>query len=284
VTAVATPALDELRPSLARLRGDTATAPDASIVIPVNAQADLDTVRTTVLADVVRYEGPHAFEVVLVINNFPPDELPAAIEAYRDAGLTVAAVPSVWRRGEAVCLTARVPGIREAASERIVLFDADCRVPNPTRLLDWYVEQFDSGADVVYSRVDYFDLRKLWSVRARILVHRIARWFKRAALRFPTTRGSNYGVRRDVFLRLYDEGRISDDLNVGPAAKAGGHRIAYSGDRSLAVLTSGRKFKGGWKKLAFYLVYRLRYNARLLLARGGKPREEADSFNSKPLR
>lgn len=284
MTALAAlPALAELAPSLARLRGDATATPDASIVIPVNAQADLGTV-LTVLGDVTRYGGGHTFEIVLVVNNYPPDEPPEAIAAYRDAGLSVVAVPSVWRRGEAVCLTARVPGIREAASDRIVLLDADCRVPDPTALLDWYIDRFAGGADVAYSRVDYFELRPLLSVRARILAHRAARWFKRTILRFPTTRGSNYGVRREAFLALYDEGRIADDLNVGPAAKARGFSIAYSGARRLRVLTSGRKFRGGWRKLALYLLYRLRYNVRLLMPHGKAPREDAGGFNSKPLR
>lgn len=281
--AAPAPALAELRSAFERLRGDRTAPPTASIVIPVNAKADLDTV-LTVLADVARYDGRNAFEIVLVINNYPPDEPPDAIERYRSAGMTVVAVPSVWRRGEAVCLTARVPGIREAAADRIVLLDADCRVPDPTSLLDWYVEEFAGGAHVAYSRVDYFDLRSLWSVRARILAHRAARWCKRAIFRFPTTRGSNYGVRRDAFLALYDDGRIADDLNVGPAAKAKGYSIAYSGDRRLAVLTSGRKFRGGWRKLVLYLVYRLRYNIRLLMPTGTARREDEDSFHSKPLR
>jgi hypothetical protein len=282
-TVAPLPALGELRSAFETLRGDRTAPPAASIVIPVNAEADLDTV-LTVLADVAGYQGRNTFEIVLAINNYPPDEPPEAIETYRSAGMTVVAVPSVWRRGEAVCLTARVPGIREAASDRIVLLDADCRVPDPTSLLDWYVERFAGGAQVAYSRVDYFDLRPLWSVRARILAHRVARWFKRAVFRFPTTRGSNYGVRRDAFLALYDEGRIADDLNVGPAAKAKGYSIAYSGARRLAVLTSGRKFRGGWRKLVFYLVYRLRYNIRLLMPKGTARREDEDSFHSKPLR
>ena len=37
------------------------TAPDASIVVPVNAQGDLENV-LTLLDDLGRYEGPHEFE------------------------------------------------------------------------------------------------------------------------------------------------------------------------------------------------------------------------------
>jgi hypothetical protein len=37
----------------------------------------------------------------------------------------------------------------------------------------------------------------------------------------------------------------------------------------MAVLTSGRMFAGGWRKLWRYLRYRLRYNVRVLPVRPG---------------
>jgi hypothetical protein len=40
--------------------------------------------------------------------------------------------------------------------------------------------------------------------------------------------------------------------------------VAYSGARERAVLTSGRRFTGGWWKLLRYLRYRLRYNLNVL--------------------
>ena len=48
--------LDQLGVELKRLRDDPATAPDASVVIPVNAQEDLENV-LAVLGDLARYEG-----------------------------------------------------------------------------------------------------------------------------------------------------------------------------------------------------------------------------------
>lgn len=274
--------LERLREDLARLRGDTASPPDASVVVPVNAQADLETV-LGVVGKVAGYHGERSFEVVLVINNYPPGEPPPEIEAYAGAGMRVVAVPSVWREGEAVCLTARVPGARAAFSERVILFDADCLILNPTRVLDWYVEQFERGAQVAYTHVGYYDLRPLWSVRTRIAAHHLARWAKRVILRIPTTRGSNYAVDRSVFLRLYEQGLLVDDLNVGPAVKAAGGRVAYSRARSLRVLTSGRKFRGGWRKLARYLRYRLLYNVRVLQVRAGD-RKGGETYHHKPLR
>jgi Glycosyltransferase like family 2 len=272
--------LERLGEDLARLRGDTASRPDASVVVPVNAQADLETV-LGVVGQVAGYQGERSFEVVLVINNYPPGEPPPEIEAYAGTGMRVVAVPSVWREGEAVCLTARVPGVRAAFSERVVLFDADCRILNPTRVLDWYVEQFERGAQAAYTHVGYYDFRPLWSVRTRIAAHHLARWAKRVILRIPTTRGSSYAVDRSVFLGLYEQGLLVDDLNVGPAVKAAGGRVAYSRARSLRVLTSGRKFRGGWRKLARYLRYRLLYNVRVLRA---GDRKGGETYHHKPLR
>jgi hypothetical protein len=274
--------LERLGADLARLRGDPASPPDASIVVPVNAQADLETV-LGVLGDVAAYVGERSFEVVLVINNYPVDEPPPETERYAGAGMRVVAVPNVWREGEAVCLTARVPGARAAASERLILFDADCRIPEPSRLLDWYVHQFERGAKAAYTRVGHYELRPLWSVRARIAAHHLARWTKRVILRVPTTRGSNYAVDRALFLRLYERGLLIDDLNVGPAVKSAGGHVAYSGARGLDVLTSGRKFHGGWRKLAHYLRYRLLYNVRVLQAHASD-RKGRDPYHHKPLR
>jgi hypothetical protein len=265
--------LDQLGPELRRLRSDPATPPDASVVIPVNAQEDLENV-LEIIGDIARYEGKTTFEVVLVINNYPVDEPPRGLGAYSEAGMRTVGVPDVRRPGEVVSFTARVPGAREASSEITIHFDADCRIPDSSALLTWYVNQLRAGAQAAYSRVEYYDLRPLWSVRARIAIHHAARWTKRTLFRIPTVRGSNYAIDRALFLRLYDEGKLVDDLNVGLAVKASGASIAYSGKRDLRVLTSGRRFKGGWLKLARYLLYRMRYNLRMITSskRGaGKP-------------
>jgi hypothetical protein len=261
-----TSTLDRLGVELRRLRGDPAALPDASVVIPVNAQEDLENV-LGIVGDVGRYKGTATLEVVLVINNYPEDDPPRELETYARAGVRTVGVPNVRRPGEVVSFTARVPGAREASSEVTIYFDADCRIPNPSALLTWYVDELKRGAQAAYSRVGYYDLRPLWSVRARIAIHHAARWTKRALLRIPTVRGSNYAVDRTLFLRLYDEGLLIDDLNVGLAVKTSGGSIAYSGERELRVLTSGRRFKGGWLKLARYLRYRLFYNLRVLPVR-----------------
>jgi Glycosyltransferase like family 2 len=273
--------VDWLGTELERVRGDRARPPDASIAVPVNAQGDLENV-LVLLGDIAGYRGKQTFEVVLVINNYPPDDPPEEITTYATAGIRVVSVPNAWRAGEAVCLSARVPGIRAAEAQRILLFDADCRIPEPTLLLDWYVEQFRSGAQVAYTRVGHYDLRPLWSVRARMGAHHFSRWVKRVLLHIPTTRGSNYGVDRTAFLRVYEGGLLADDLNVGPAVKAAGGRVVYAGAPRLQVLTSGRKFRGGWRKLARYLRYRLLYNVRLLRTQAAKRSQRP--YHQKPLR
>ena len=266
------PGLDRLGVELERLRGDRAALPNASVIVPVNAQEDLRNV-LRIVEDIARYEGDATFEVVLVINNYPVDEPPRELGAYARAGMRTVGVPDVRRPGEVVSFTARVPGAREASSDITVHFDADCRIPNPSALLTWYVDQLRNGAQAAYSRVEYYDLRPLWSVRARIAVHHAARWMKRVVLRIPTVRGSNYAVDRTLFLRLYDDGMLIDDLNVGLAVKTAGGPLAYSGNPELRVLTSGRRFKGGWMKLARYLRYRLLYNLRVLrIPRAGRRR------------
>jgi hypothetical protein len=244
-------------------RGDPNKRPDASISIPVNAQGDLETV-LIVLNDIAQYKGAHTFEIILAINNYQTGREPPEIEFFRNMGIMVVPTPSVVRPDEAVCFSARLTGIRPANSEHLLLFDADCRIPNSTAVIDWYIKHLHDGAQLAYTHVDYYDLKKDPSIAARMIAHHGARWVKRELLGIPTTRGSNYAVNRTKMLEYYDQKLLSDDLNVGPAFKAKGDRIDYSGKRKLIVKTSGRMFTGGWRKLIRYLLYRLRYNLKML--------------------
>jgi glycosyltransferase involved in cell wall biosynthesis len=252
--------------------GSTSSAPlpggpDLSVVIPVNAQGDLGNVQD-LLDDLAAYRGPHTIETIVVVNNFPPDEPPTdAITDLEGRGARVLPFAALRKKGEAIGFSARIPGARAAASPWLVSFDADCRVPDATSLLDWYVEAFRGGADGAYSHVGYMDVRPGLSIQARLATHHGSRWVKRNILRIPTIRGSNYGIRRDVLLQLYDDGVLADDMNVGPALRHFRHPIAYSGDRRHVVLTSGRMFRGGWRKLGRYLAYRWSYNRRVLPVR-----------------
>lgn len=255
--------LFSLKQQILQMRGNPDICPDASIVIPVNAQGDLENVMV-ILTDITRYEGNYTFEIILVINNYEKGNEPEAIDVYRDMGVQVVARPSVHRPGEAVGFTARIRGVCVAKSECVPLFDADCRMPNATALLNWYVEQFHNGADAAYTRVGYYDLRPHLSIRFRMLIHHGVRWFKRVTIGIPTTRGNNYAVRRTKVLDYHAHGLLADNMNVGPTFKNFNGKIVYSGNKDLIVLTSGRMFGGGWLKLFVYMLYRLRYNLRVL--------------------
>ena len=72
--------------------------PDASIIIPVNAKEHLEKV-FRILDDIASYRGQHVFEVILVVNNYPPDQPPPQIEQYRSRNLHVIAIPNTHRPG-----------------------------------------------------------------------------------------------------------------------------------------------------------------------------------------
>jgi hypothetical protein len=251
-----------LKDRVMQLRGDPALPLDASIVLPVNAQKDLAPLQRT-LADLLRYSGDRRMEIVLVINNYPAEEPPAEIQFYQQAGLQVLGIPHITHNG-GIAMAARIPGVRLARSENVLLFDADCRIPHPELLLDWYIDRLREGYDLAYTHVDYTDLPPGISVKARMFVHHASRWIKRNILRIPTSRGSNYSMHKSLMLDLFAQGRIPYDLHVGPVVKSIRGRIAYSGVKELAVLTSGRFFDPGWKVLIAYLIWRTGYYFRIL--------------------
>jgi hypothetical protein len=252
----------QLRDKISQMRGDPALPPEASIVIPVNAQQDLVPLQR-VLSDLTRYSGSRRIEIILVINNFPVDEPPDAIRGYEQAGFQVIGIPHIIHHG-GIAMAARIPGVKLAHSQNVLLFDADVLIPYPDALLDWYMERLQEGCDLAYTHVDYTDLPSGISVKVRMFVHHASRWIKRNLLRIPTSRGSNYAIRRNLMLDLFEQGRIPYDIHVGPVVKFMGGRIAYSGVKELEVLTSGRFFDPGWKVLLAYLVWRTGYYFRIL--------------------
>jgi len=256
-----------VRPSLLKekyykMRGDPAMPPDASIVVPVNAQKDLVPLQR-VLSDLASYPGSKRIQIILVINNYPANEPPEEIWEYQEAGIHVIGIPHVEHQG-GVAMAARIPGVLLAQSDLVLLFDADCHIPEPGALIDWYIARLQEGYDLAYTHVDYTDLPTGISVKARVFVHHTSRWFKRNILRIPTSRGSNYAIRRDLMLDLFSQGRIPYDIHVGPVIKSLGGQIAYSGAEELLVLTSGRFFDPGWNVLFQYLVWRTGYYFRIL--------------------
>jgi hypothetical protein len=251
---------------IAELRGDTALPPDGSIVLPVNARADLERV-LVVLDDLLAYAGKGRFELLLMVNNYPPEQPPAAIATYTAMGLKVVAQPAIRKAGEGVAITARALGTRAITSPVAIHIDADIRVPHPTPLLDWYVEQIAGGAKAAYTHVGYYDLAPHPAVRFRLLMHVASRWVKRVLLRKPTLRGSAYAIDRDTFLAFYDEGTMADERSIGPTIQARMGRVAYSGARRHRVLTSGRYWQSSWGSALRYVPITLRNNLRQLRVR-----------------
>jgi glycosyltransferase involved in cell wall biosynthesis len=236
---------------------------DASIVIPVNAQGDISNA-VRLLKDIQQYDGSYAFEVICVLNNYT--EYPAgAVERMERESARVVTVPDVRQFGKAPAICARAIGMRYAQSDVIISFDADCRIPDVNALLNWYVHRFEEGYVAAYTHVDYYGTDNASVIKARIFAHHTSRWVKRNILNIPTTRGSNYAVRRDLFLRLWDMGYIADELHVGLTMDKVGE-VAYSNFKAHVVLTSGRVFnkEKSWLHLAWYLIYRLRYNLKAL--------------------
>ena len=257
---------NRLAAKISDLRGQLNAAPKGSIIIPVNAQGDLKNV-LNIVDDISKYSGPHTLELVLVINNYLPEEPPKEIESYANLGIKILNFPYLRKQGEGVGLTARIPGLQAAHSEYTMLFDADCRIPNVTKLINWYINNYDNGIDTAYTHVDYYNLRNKLSIKVRMFFHHFSRWVKRKIFDIPTMRGSNYAIRRSFMLELYEKGYLAEDMNIGPVAKRFGSKIAYSGNKDLVVLTSGRMFHGSWISLFRYLVYRLKYNFRVLRVR-----------------
>ncbi len=258
-----------LQEDLQRLRGDPHAPPRASIVVPVNAQKDLSRV-LSLASDLAAYRGGQPIEFILVVNNYPADQPPREIGAYQQLGFKVIAVPKVEYTG-GVALAARIPGIAAAQSEAVLLFDADCRVQNSTALIDWYLHQLDLGADLAYTHVDYLDLPAGVAIKARMFIHHAARWYKRVLLGIPTSRGSNYAIRRTLILELFAQGRIQYDIHIGPAVKFIGGKVTYSGAREHFVFTSGRFFSNSWKELFLYLLWRIGYYLRIKPAKPVAP-------------
>jgi glycosyltransferase involved in cell wall biosynthesis len=267
---IGTPA--QLKERVAHLRGNPADSPDVSIVIPVNAQKDFAPLQR-VLSDLAHYSGNRRVELILVINNYPADAPPEELSMYQGTGIQVLGVPKIHHQG-GIAMAARIPGVRLAHSQYVLLFDADCRIPNTGALIDWYAARLREGCDLAYTHVDYTDLPPGISVRARMWVHHASRWIKRNILHIPTSRGSNYAMRRDLMLDLFEQGRIPYDIHVGPVVKSMGGRIAYSGSRELLVLTSGRFFDPGWKVLLAYLIWRTGYYFRILRMRPKKAAQD----------
>lgn len=247
------------REDVNRLRGNPQQKPSASIIIPVNACADLDNLHLLV-TDLVKYQGSYTFEIITIINNYQEGNQPCEVEILSEIGMRVLSLPNAQVPGETVSFSARLPGVEAASSEITIHFDADCRIPNITPLLDFYVERLSSGYVLAYAPVHFFDLPKGFTVPIRVRIHHTVRSIKRNLLKIPTPRGSSYAINRTILIRLYETRKLVDDIQIGPNIKAIGGKCAYSDDWNLRVLTSGRKMRKGWWRIIRYVLRRLMFN------------------------
>ena len=265
-----------------KLRGQTNLKPKASIIIPVNAQTDLQKVQNT-LFDISNYKGSHFFEIVLVINNYSVDSPPPIIREFRSNGIKVQPVPQILSENEINTLTqrlygpnvkrssnltsarsfrifkARILGSKIASSEFLIHFDADCRIPDITSLLNWYVNTLESGINLAYTHVDYYELPPGLATKMYLNIHHLFRWIKRTILGIPTSRGSNYAVLRTPFIELFEKNNLNADNKVGPSFKKRGLKISYGRNPEFAVFTSGRDFVKNWRSLWEYVIWRINY-------------------------
>lgn len=265
-----------------KIRGQLTLPPEASIIIPVNAQTDLIKVQDT-LNDIACYSGKHRLEIVLIINNYPEETPPSIIGEFRTHGLVIETIPQILSKEQIQELTerlhgpasvrsstltsarsfriftGRILGSRAASSEYLIHFDSDCRIPDATVLIDWYILMFQSGVSLAYTHVEYYELPPSLVAHLYLKLHHLFRWMKRVLFNVPTSRGSNYAVLRNPFIELYETKNLNADNKVGPSFKKMGRIIAYNSDKKLAVLTSGRDFVSNWKSLFEYLIYRVQY-------------------------
>lgn len=265
-----------------KLRGQTNLNPDASIIIPVNAQSDLQKVQN-ILLDISNYKGLHRIELVLVINNYSPDSPTHFIKECLSKGIKVLAVPQILNEEEINSLTqrlygpkvkrssnltsarsfrifkARILGSKIASSEILIHFDSDCRIPNITALLDWYVKELQSGTKLAYTHVDYYELPSGLATKIYLRIHHWFRWAKRSLLGIPTSRGSNYALLRTPFIVLFENNNLNADNKVGPSYKKRDWKISYNKNSELVVFTSGRDFVKNWRSLWEYGVWRINY-------------------------
>jgi hypothetical protein len=85
----------------------------------------------------------------------------------------VLAFPKIKERGE-IYLTVRIPGVRIASSECTIHFDADCRLPDATHLVDWYIRQFAMGFQMAYTHVGNYDLPASLAIKFRMILYNIS--------------------------------------------------------------------------------------------------------------
>lgn len=246
-------------------------SPDTAIIIPVNAQGDLQKV-LDLLEDISQYQGEDRFHIILVVNNFDPEQPPTAeLELYEQLGVQTVSVPELGgHAGIPPALRARMYGLPYAKVRACCFFDADCRIPDPTSCLKWYCESFrDAEVMLAYTKIGYYNWPRRLGMRAWLLVHYTWRAFKRRCLRIPTPQGASYGIDRDLKKELFDGGYLADETAIGRLVKAFGHKTVFAGETSRRVMADGRMYQNAsaFRLFTGYAFRRLRINLNSMFVR-----------------
>ncbi len=264
--------------------------PDLAIVIPVNAQGDLDNV-LLLLQDISDYSGANRFQIILVVNNYPVETPPVNhISRYRAAGVEILELPELTgHAGIPPGLKARMAALDFVKCRAAVFFDADCRMPHPTVCLDWYAEAFkDPLTQLAYTKIAYFNWPPGVGMWLWLRVHYLWRWTKRNVLRIPTPQGASYAMDRKVKKELYDGGYLADETAIGRLAQSFSHKTVYNGSRPCRILTDARMYENA-KPLRMFTVYawrRIRINIASMMVRNdsaehtGREHDEPHLYDS----
>lgn len=245
--------------------------PSLAIVIPVNAKGDLNNV-LLLLQDISKYAGKNRFQVILVVNNYPPEAPPSDfLDLYRAAGAEVLALPVlVGHAGIPPGLKARMAALQTVQCRAAVFFDADCRIPHPTKCLDWYAHAFtDPSTKLAYTRIAYFNWPSGVGMWLWLRVHYLWRWTKRNLLRVPTPQGASYAMDQKLKCQLYEQGYLADETAIGRLAQSFKHKTVYNGSRSCQITTDARMYENA-KPLRMFTIYawrRIRINVASFIIR-----------------
>lgn len=245
---------------LQSLRGELFDAdPNASVIIPVRSRTQL-THSLALLSDLARYHGDYTLEFILVVDDF--ELIPEESEYFRNIGVHLVFTEPDGPERAGGTIDVRARGVRAARAGITLHFAPDVRIPDPSALIDWYIESLYSEYQLAYTWIDFENRPGRLSTRLSLVVLNVLRSLKRTLLGVPTTRGCNYAVTRSLFLELYETGQLSADINIGLAARLAEARSRYSKEPRLRVVLSTRKYSARTLLYPARILRSLNYNLR----------------------
>ena len=259
--------------------------PDLAIIVPVNAKGGLANA-LFLLKDVSQYAGALRFQVILVVNNYDPEDPPKEFfDVYRKAGVVVLEFPQLpGHSGVPPGLRARMAGLSHVNCRGSVFFDADCRIPHPIQCSGWYCKAFENPeVKLAYTRIAYFNWPPGLGMWLWLRVHYSWRWTKRNLMRIPTPQGASYAMDVKLKEKLYNEGYLADETAIGRLAQRFDHKSMFNGSKSCRILTDARMYENARPSRLFtvYALRRIRINLASLVVRNDSA-EHAGRENDNP--